>query len=206
VPLAADEIFLAQAHYPIVFTAGGPGAPVALVGVAPDKNLFVGADGTWRKGAYVPAYVRRYPFIFVRGAENRLALAIDEAAECYAAKGGRALFEKGEPAEGAKQALQFCAAFQQQFERAQAFTAALDEQKLLVEYRADLRTPQGAGMRLRGFRVIDETKFNALPDEVILDWRRKGYLPLVYGQLMSMHRWGALATLAGEAGEAGNAT
>jgi hypothetical protein len=202
VPLAADEIPLAQASFPIVFTATTPTTPVALLGLAPEKNLFIGKDGQWRKGAYVPGYIRRYPFIFVRGGENQLVLAIDEASDFYTAEGGRLLFENGEPSEMAKQALQFCAAFQQQFERAQAFAAELDGQQLLIEYHADLRTPQGGGFRLRGFRVVDEQKFNALSDEVIVDWRRKGYLPLVYGHLMSMHRWGVLAALAGEADNA----
>ena len=38
-----------------------------------------------------------------------------------------------------------------------------------------------AGRRDRRLRqVIDEAKFNAMPDEVFLDWRKKGWLALVY--------------------------
>jgi hypothetical protein len=197
VPLAADEFFPAQAHYPIVFTATAPVAPMALVGVGPDRNLFVDRDGAWRQGGYVPAYVRRYPFVFVRAGDGQFALAVDEAAENFSAGGGRPLFADGKPSDLAKQALQFCAAFQQQFERAQAFSAALEEQGLLADYRAELRVPGGKPVTLAGFRVIDEAKFNALPDEVFLDWRRKGYGALVHAHLMSMHRWSALAALAG---------
>src|SRR3954451_4371663 len=57
IPLAADEFYTAQAHYPIVFTASKPASPVVVVGLANEQNLFIDAEGTWKSGAYVPAYV-----------------------------------------------------------------------------------------------------------------------------------------------------
>jgi SapC len=48
-------------------------------------------------------------------------------------------------------------------------------------------------MTLHGFQVIDGAKFNALPDDVFLEWRRRGWLPLVYCHFLSMDRWRDLA-------------
>jgi hypothetical protein len=62
----------------------------------------------------------------------------------------------------------------------------------------------GHALGLSGFRVIDEGKFNALPDETILDWRRKGWLPLIYCHLISTSNWANLVdrAAAGAQGEA----
>ena len=194
VPLAADEFYIAQAHYPIVFTQGKQPAPVAVVGLANEDNLFV-AGGKWRDGAYVPAYVRRYPFVFIRsGDDSKYILAVDEAAEGYASDGGQPLFEGEEPTASTKHALQFCVEFQRQYEIAQAFAAAAEAAGLLTEYRADIRRGDRV-ITLSGFRVVDEAKFNGLPDETFLNWRQRGWLALTYAHLMSMRRWDALAAL-----------
>jgi len=51
--------------YPIVFSAAAPTVPFAVVGLRENENLFVDATGNWRDDAYIPAYVRRYPFCLV---------------------------------------------------------------------------------------------------------------------------------------------
>ena len=70
VPLTMDEFPQAQRDYPIVFTTKGPTVPVALLGSNAGGNQFVEEDGSWRKGAYVPGYLRRYPFQMVREKEG----------------------------------------------------------------------------------------------------------------------------------------
>jgi hypothetical protein len=203
IPLAADEFYVAQAYYPIVFTANDPAQPVAVVGVANRRNLFVGADGAWRAGSYIPAYVRRYPFIFAKPeGREEFILAIDEAADAFSKDEGEPLFADGKPTEIANHALQFCLALQRQQEAAMQFAAALGEHKLLVENRAELRAGQSSSS-LTGFRIIDEVRFNSLPDEVFLEWRKRGWLGLAYAQLMSMRRWDVLAELSNAAGANG---
>ena len=194
IALGADEFYLAQACYPIVFTMTAPVTPLAIVGIGDPRNLFVGPDGTWREGFYVPAYVRRYPFVMVQApGRDDLILAIDQAAEALSTEAGEPLFADGKPAPLVQRVLEFCAAFEHQVAVAREFTSALAAQKLLVENRAQLTLPSGVATSLGGFQVIDEARFNTLPDDVVLDWRRRGWLGLVYAHLMSMHRWPALA-------------
>src|SRR5689334_18935000 len=64
VPLTVQELVQAQRDYPIVFTNEAVSMPMAVVGLQDQLNLYVGADASWRRGAYIPAYVRRYPFLF----------------------------------------------------------------------------------------------------------------------------------------------
>src|SRR5690606_23806240 len=69
VPLAAVELYEAARDYPIVFTGSEDASPVAILGLRAGENLFIDANGRWANGTYVPAFVRRYPFILSRGGQ-----------------------------------------------------------------------------------------------------------------------------------------
>jgi len=191
VPLGADEIFAAQAHFPIVFTESNPPIPVTVLGLGDSRNVFVNTDGSWRAGIYVPAYIRRYPFILANGAKpDEMMLAIDEAAENFmAGEGGRRLFEGNVTTPFTRQAAQFCQAFQLQFDLSRAFGEALQAANLLVSKRVDIQQPDGTRQSLKQFRVIDEARFDALLDQGFLAWRRRGWLGVAYAHLLSMRRW-----------------
>jgi len=49
-PITGDEFWTAARHYPILFAKGNSPTPIALVGLRPDENLFIDADGQWDKG------------------------------------------------------------------------------------------------------------------------------------------------------------
>jgi hypothetical protein len=194
VALLAPEFPQAARLCPIVFTTGANALPAAVLGLKSEDNLFIGADGQWERAAYIPAYVRRYPFIFFEPpGGGRLTLCIDEAAELLSSGGtGRPLFDGPHPSEATRQALELCSAFQRDAAATRSFVEALEAKELLVERRADVALERGDRMALAGFRVIDETKFNALDDATILDWRKRGWLGLVYCHLLSSGAWGGL--------------
>lgn len=203
VPLNGIEFLLAVKHYPIVFTATDPVVPVAVVGLRERENLYLKADGAWEPGAYIPAYVRRYPFIFLENADrSQFTLCIDEASGSLDESEGEVLFEGDAPAQAALRARDFCSAFQAQAVATRAFADAVAGAGLLVENRAQVALRDGRALGMSGFRVIDEAKFNALPDETILDWRRKGWLPLVYCHLISTSNWANLVDRVAGAGAA----
>ena len=71
VPLMAAEFASAALEYAIVF--GGAGdvvLPAAVLGVRNDENLYVTKQGGWQT-KYIPAFVRRYPFVFFSRDEAR---------------------------------------------------------------------------------------------------------------------------------------
>ncbi|MHB1218041.1 MAG: SapC family protein [Alphaproteobacteria bacterium] len=200
VPLNGVEFPFAMRHYPIVFTAGDQPNPVAVLGVRADKNLFVTEWGGWEDGLYVPAYVRRYPFIFMEeGGSDRLILCIDEATDLLTTDSKRPLFADGKPTDVVTHALDFCTEFQAQHAATAEFGRALAAHDLLIPNRADVSLISGEKLSLGGFRIIDESRFHALPDDVFLDWRKRGWLHLVYCHLMSSINWGRLADLTDKA-------
>jgi len=195
--LGAAEFARAMHSYPIVFTSTEPRVAVAVLGLDGDQNLFVGEDGKWREGNYIPAYVRRYPFIFLEQPDkSELTLCIDEGSGLLTQTEDHLLFESGEPSQLLRNALEFCREFHQQTVASPAFVAELARHDLLVPNEARAVLDSGKEMTLRNFVVVDEAKFNALPDEVFLEWRRRGWLFLVYCQLLSMASWAHLVELA----------
>jgi hypothetical protein len=193
IPLNGIEFLLAVKNYPIVFAATDPALPVAVVGLRDRENLYVRADGTWETGAYIPAYVRRYPFIFLEDRERgQFVLCIDESAETLSDSEGELLFEDDKPGPAGIRGRDFCTAFQGQVQATRAFADAVAAAGLLVENRAQVVLKDRRAMGVSGFRVIDEAKFNALDDATVLDWRRKGWLPLVYCHLISISNWSNL--------------
>jgi hypothetical protein len=195
VPLTHDEFPVAIRHFPIVFTAGDPAVPVAVLGLQKSENLFVDADGRWADGVYVPGYVRRYPFIFLeRPEQSQFALCIDEDSNLIEdGTGERALFADGEPTGLTKRALDFCSAYHRQFIATREFCEALKTSGILEEKTANITVGGDQRIALQGLRLIDEEKFRALPDETFLEWRRRRWLPAVYCQVMSQNNWALLA-------------
>lgn len=192
----ANEFPFAMRSYPIVFSTSEPRAAIAVLGLADNENLFLTEEGGWRADFYIPAYVRRYPFILIEqpGTSN-LLLCIDEGAGLLGEEGERRLFRDGAPTEHVQNALKFCSEFHAHNHATREFVRALAIQGLLTPNEARITMNSGRQMTLRGFEVIDEAKFNALPDDIFLDWRRRGWLHLAWCHFMSMANWARLIDL-----------
>jgi hypothetical protein len=193
VPLLASEFTAACKHYPIVFAIADGAQPVALLGLRNGENLFVDVEGQWASGHHIPAYVRRYPFIFLESEDKlQFTLCIDEAASVVHSGTDNPFFKDDRPTDLTNKALEFCRAFQGEYAYTQEFAKALAEADLLIENRADITLSSGEKLSMSGFRVIDEKRFNTLPDATFLNWRDRGWLHLVYCHLMSTGNWGGL--------------
>jgi SapC len=199
IPLNVSEFSLAARHYPIVFTATDPITPVAVVGTSDHRNLFVDAAGNWQAGAYVPAYVRRYPFLFIEDpAKDEFLLGIDEAAEAMREHPGpeNKLFWNGQPTTLVERAMKFCAEYQVDIAFTRKFCAAMTEERLLSEKEAGFTLNSGQRSRLTGFRLIEEARFDKVPGKILLRLRRRQFLHPIYLHLISTANWAALLDLA----------
>ena len=199
VALHLQEFRLAATHYPIVFSDEAVPAPLAVLGLQQGRNLFVDAEGGWAEDVYIPAYVRRYPFVVGQGAKpEEPILYLDQESELVvdleAVPEADPLFEGGSPSARTKEALEFCTAFQRQVPLTQAFLDALGEHGLLERKEVRVGLPGTEQPQvLSGLQIVDETKFNALSDEVFLDWRQRGWIAAVYWHWASMDNFQRLA-------------
>jgi hypothetical protein len=196
-PIGLGEFEMAARHYPIVFTSGPAPMPVALVGLNETGNLFVGADGAWRIDAYVPAYARAFPFIFVEdtGADTTY-VGMEADAACLKTDTGQRLFEDGKPTQVLNEAIGFCSALRDNLRAGATLAKALDAAGLLREEEATVNFTAGGSARIRGFKVMQPDRLDGVSDETFLDWRRRGWLGPIYAHLHSAAYWGRLIDLA----------
>jgi len=187
--LAGVEFAEASREYPIVFIKGQDDQmrPVALLGVREGENLFVDEQGKW-DARYVPAFVRRYPFVMAdNGPNNQLVVCIDESCAALNAEQGDLLInDEGQLEPRMKEVMQFLENFQREFARTELLAKQLNELDLFVQQGARFDTQSGETFQLNDFYLIDEAKFGKIPDEKLPDLFRSGALGLGYLHLASL--------------------
>jgi hypothetical protein len=195
VPLMAVEFPLAAAEYPIVF-AGTVEAvmPAVILGARSDENLYLSDSGEWQS-KYIPAFVRRYPFIFSNSEDGKtFTLCIDEGFSGFNKEGrGQRLFaDNGKPSPYVEGVLKFLQEYRAQFLRTQTFCNKLIKLKLLEPMQAQFTLVSGEKMSLSGFMVVDRKKLNALPGEKLSELAKTDELELLYLHLQSMRNFAAV--------------
>ena len=186
--LAGVEFAEACKEYAVVFTRAGNGkiAPVAMLGLRSRENLFVDDQARWT-GSYVPAFVRRYPFVLAELPGQSLGVCIDGAFAGLNDQEGQALFDaQGNNTPYLQNALDYLTRFQQEFRRTEIFCERLGEAGLLrpMDARADL--VDGRSFTVSGLLVVDEQKLLELPDAAALSLFRAGELHLISMHLLSL--------------------
>lgn len=185
--LAGVEFTEAAKDFPIAFAeAGGKIVPVAVLGVRNEQNLFVTEDGKW-DGRYVPAFIRRYPFILSETSEpGQRMVCIDESFSGFSDEIGEPLFAAGETTPVLQQAIDFLEEYQKQYTRTEMFVQRLRDNDLLMSLNAKVDMADGQQFSLTGLMVVDEKKLLAMDDDKALELFKSGELAWVYCHLMSM--------------------
>lgn len=191
-PLLASEFFEAAREYPVVFAQGEAGpVPAALVGLREGENLFVDGEGRW-DARYVPAFVRRYPFVPGKGPQGELLVCIDEASPCFDARDGEPLFVAGKPSAQLEHAIKFLTEFHQAAAATEHLARRLQQLNLLRQADSVAQLPDGSQFRLNGLHVVDESSLRALDRDAVQELFASGGLAAVYAHLMSLGNLGPL--------------
>lgn len=186
VPVLGGEMFECAREYPIVFARGQGGPlPAVLLGLRENENLFVDRAGKW-DARYVPAFVRRYPFVPATGVQGELLVCIDEASPCFSTTEGEALFAEGKPTPQLDHALKFLREFHQAATTTEQLGRRLDDLDLLRQADSLAQMKDGQQFRLNGLHVVDEARLRALDKDIIQELFANGSLAAIYAHLISL--------------------
>jgi len=194
VPLLATEIPFAGAEHAVIFSApnkDGEHTPLAVLGVEENENLMLSEDGQYQ-AAYVPGFIRRYPFVFAGDEEQKTwTLCVDENSKALIKDGseGRRLFDdNGEQTDYLKDIMKFLQDYQTRAEVTRTFCKKLADLGLLVPMQATIESQgnQAANTNMKGFFAIKREKLKELTDEQALDLFKRDGLELIYAHLHSM--------------------
>ena len=190
VPLTADEFTLAQRHFPIVFSAGDRPVPLALFGLNEGVNVYVDDKGAISNEIYIPAYVRRYPYMLAKldAKSETMSLCFDPASGLLGDfKKGDKLFEDGKPSEYTNGVMQFCERFEEAGVRTQAFMDELKKHDLLMDGEVSIsQEGQEQPYVYRGFQMVNMEKFREVRGDVLRTWNQNGLLTLLFAHILSL--------------------
>jgi hypothetical protein len=196
-----------------VIFVGTDYTPVGVMGLRDDQNLFLASAGAQDPEVYVPAYVRRYPFVFANDPNgDRMILCIDRGSEHLDENGGDVpLFEGGQPTEFTKNAMEFCREFEGERRRTDDFVKLLKDNDLF-DVKQAVFTPRNADgttgepQLLAEYFAVSEEKLAKLAPEKIQELFANGALQQIYAHLISLLGWERLVVRAmTRAPTAGNA-
>ncbi|WP_265571137.1 SapC family protein [Sphingomicrobium nitratireducens] len=190
VPVTVEEFHLLQRNFPVIFSAGESPVPLALMGLHEGVNAFVDDNGKLTDDyLYLPAYVRRYPFMLARLNEQseELSLCYDPTSGALGSK-GEPLFDKdGKASEQTTKILKFCEQFEQAAQRTGAFMKELMDMDLLMGGEVSVQ-PEGMDKPFiyRGFQMINEEKLRELSGDKLRKMNQNGMLPVIMAHLFSL--------------------
>jgi hypothetical protein len=194
-PLMAVEFPFAAAEYPIVFAGTKDEVlPAVILGARDGENVFYKEDTGWQ-AKYIPAFVRRYPFVFsVSDDGKQFTLCIDEKfSGCNQEGRGERLFDsEGERSQYLAGILNFLKDYQAHFQRTQLFCKKLKELDLLEEMRAQFTLPTGQNLALQGFMAINRERLKKLSGEQLADLVKTDELEMMYLHMQSMRNFRAM--------------
>lgn len=191
--LTDSEFFRAALSYPIALLkpAGQTLVPVAVLGIAAGRNLFVGDDGRWERGVYVPAVVRRYPFCVVRvsgGAASGQRLIGVERDRLVASEAP--LFDAtGEPTAAWRQQKTLIDQFEGALEATEQFCQRLEASGLLEPFDALVRLNDGRKYSVTGLQRVSEERLKALDATTAGAWLADGTLARIHAHLISLNHF-----------------
>ena len=199
-PLFAQELAAASMAFPIAFTReggtdGGRFLLVAIFGLEPGQNLFLGAQNQWL-ARYVPMAFRYYPFQLARMQDDQLALCVHENHIVSGQKEGEPFFtESGEPTEEITKILQGLNLNEAGHQTMSNVSALLDKHNLIEPWPIKIQKENGQ-ISVDGLFRINEAKLKDCSGEVLVELMQASALPAAYCQLLSMQHLPTLGQLA----------
>lgn len=189
VPLTVTEFADASHDYPIVF-AGEPDTasmPAVLLGLTQSDNLFVREDGQWEAESYIPAFLRRYPFVTAQQEQaGQFSVCIEQSFLSEADDAVPLFDESGAETPVLAKATKFLSEYQQAVERTQKFMERLRASHLLMTKTIQIERPGNTNQSLNGFCVVDEEHLQKLGGSALNKLARSGALGWIYAHLVSL--------------------
>lgn len=186
VPITLVEMPIAMRDYPLLFIGDDAVTMAVIMGLDADKNLFIDAKNTWEDDFYIPAYIRRYPFILAEQDDNQnLVLCIDDTSNTIKPTKNNGFYHNGVAAAFVKNAASFAQNYFEAGIKTNDFCKTIKDMNLLSPLNLDLVKDLG----FRSVSCIDEEKLKKLSEKDYLSLKKKGYIAFIYAQLFSMNNW-----------------
>lgn len=193
IPLTLPEFANAQMFYPIIFSDLENPVPLAVVGTSDDVNLFVGDDGSWEAHAYVPAYVRCYPFALATREDEQFAVVIDRVAAMVSDTPEEPFFDGEKVTPQTQSFIDFCGRYDAERKATLEFGRRLNELGLFAGHQATRNQPGAEKQVLANYVAVDGRKLAEIDSAVLEEFLKNGYLASIFAHMFSLENWPRVA-------------
>lgn len=187
-PVTINELPSVQKHYPIIFSDLEDPVLLAMIGVYEDKNLFLDSNGAWDQSAYIPAYLRCYPFAFAKNSEDEFAVVVDRAAASISENPEVPFFKGGELTEETQAMVDFCGKCEVDRRKTSDFCKLVKSLEILAPHRA-VRKTSNKEENVADYYAIDAKKLTELDKNMVNQLFLDGSLAAMYSHLFSLENW-----------------
>lgn len=197
IPVVAAEVAAVGTSFPVVFSADENPSLIALVSLG-GESLAVNPEGKWIT-QYVPSFLRKYPFSLASTQENpeQKVILIDEDSHLFSTSKGKQLFKKsGEQSEVLEHAITFLTSHEQQMSVTKNIAKIIAQSGILEDREISVGEGEEKKVLVNGFKVVDREKLNALSDDILADWVRKGIISFIDAHIKSLDNIQALFNIA----------
>jgi len=197
--ITAIEFSLVACEYPIVFIESGDSiVPIAVLGLKTGQNLFVTAENQW-DAKYIPAYVRRYPFILSGDestpGETTYTVCIDEDYAGFSQDSGEPLFlDSGEHSDYLKNVVAFLKDYQSQGLATAGFCKTIKKLDILEPMQANFKANKGDDITVAGFMVVNRDKLKSKKPLELAELVKSDEMGLIYHHLASLTNFSNLTS------------
>jgi hypothetical protein len=190
VQVTVNEFPLLVVHYPLFFSKNANTGEFycgVMLGFKEGENLFL---QEWEEREfYRPLILQRGPF-YAQGPE----LAIDLDHPRVGAESGKPLFtEYGQPTRYLQSIIWAFQDLKPGIETSQFFVARLLELNLIEPVDIDVEFEDGSTHKCVGLYTVNQETLSRLPDEVVVELFRRGYLRLIHMMIASLKQFPVLA-------------
>jgi hypothetical protein len=189
IPILLSELSEVIQELPVVFIPIGENefSLGAITGLQKDSNLLI-RNGFWL-GRYIPAFLRRYPFMTLAAPSDtsQFTIVIDEQADCLSGrsiegtlKSKNPLFEDDKPTKTLQDLIPFLQKFHADNLQTQAFCRRMKELNLLTQGDLAIADKQGKQYQVNGGWLIDDAILKNLDPQVIQEFFQNDLLQKIY--------------------------
>ncbi len=187
VPVVASEVASVGATFPVVFSADENPSLISIISLG-SGNLALDANGKWIT-SYVPSFFRKYPFSLASTEANpeQKVILIDEDSKLFSKSKGKKLFKSsGEQSETLDHAIKFLTAHENEMVISKNVAKIIADSGILEDREIAVGEGEEKKVLVNGFKVVDREKLNALSDDILADWVRKGIISMIDAHLKSL--------------------
>jgi len=198
IPVLANEVNVIGNTFPVMFTvSNGVASMISLVSLG-GESLAINSEGKWISG-HIPSYIKKYPFSLASTSKNpeQKVILIDEESVFFSKSKGKQLFKKnGEQSDVLKSSIDFLKKYDKESTLTDNVAKVIYESGILDDSEIAVGKGEEKKVLVSGFKVVNREKLNALSDDILADWVRKGIISLIEAHIKSFENVQALFHLA----------